>query len=117
MNHITESCHKLINNVKDKQYFTKNPVIKKILTEKPPSLTPRRNFPRRNTQHNTYAHRSKHVSKVEEDEDSWSEEETVSDVEQEDVDSGNGEDGDIVHIDEDQYIFDSKYDDFREETY
>eukprot|EP00957_Ditylum_brightwellii_P149510 11385750-Ditylum_brightwellii.AAC.1 len=101
MNHSTESCHKLINHVKAEQYFTKNPVIKKILTEKPSSLTPRRNYPKRNTQHNKYAHRSKHVNKVEEDDDSLPEKENASDVGQEDGESDNGEDGEVVHIDED----------------
>eukprot|EP00957_Ditylum_brightwellii_P077377 5879579-Ditylum_brightwellii.AAC.1 len=110
MNHSTESCHNLINHVKDKQYFSKNPAIKKILTENLSSASSRRTYSKRNTHQNKYAHRiSKHVNKVEEDETSVPEEETESNKEQEDEVSNNRDD---VHIDEDQYIYDSDYDAF-----
>eukprot|EP00957_Ditylum_brightwellii_P205121 15342366-Ditylum_brightwellii.AAC.1 len=112
MNHSTESCCKLINHVKAKQYFSKNPAIKKILTENPSKRT----YRKRNIHRNKYSHRhSKHVNKVEEDEISVPEEETeIVDEEQEDEVISNE---DVVHIDEDHYIYDSDYDDFCEESF
>eukprot|EP00957_Ditylum_brightwellii_P135165 10305440-Ditylum_brightwellii.AAC.1 len=134
MNHSTESCHKLINHVKAEQYFSKNPAIKKILTENPSSTLLRRTYlshymvymatyiPTHSSnstlQHCVYTTieisngTSKHVNKGEDDEVSVPEEETESDEEQEDEVSGNGDNGDIVHINEDEYIYDSDYDEF-----
>eukprot|EP00957_Ditylum_brightwellii_P177042 13487297-Ditylum_brightwellii.AAC.1 len=111
-NHSTESCHKLINHVKAKHYFSKNPAIKKVLTETPSKRT----YPKRNIYRNKYAYRnSKHVDKVEEDEISPPEEETeILDEEQEDKVSNYG---DVVHIDKDRYIHGSDYDDYWEESF